>query len=60
MKRVEKGENLETFAKQALDQIRERKYYSKMRDLGYKVIGFGVVFCGKKVAIEVEAYSHTF
>jgi len=60
VKRVEKGENLETFAKQALDQIRERKYYSKMRDLGYKVIGFGVVFCGKKVAIEVEAYSHTF
>ncbi len=54
VKRVDEEKELEELAKEALRQIKERKYYKKMRRLGYKVIGFGIAFCGKKVAIEVE------
>jgi len=55
VKRADKEENLEKFSKEALNQIKEREYYSKMQKLGYKVIGFGIAFCGKHVKIEVES-----
>ncbi len=54
VKRADKEENLEKFAGKALEQIRERKYFAKMEALGYKVIGFGIAFCWKRVHIEVE------
>ncbi|MCD6450707.1 MAG: AAA family ATPase [Thermotogaceae bacterium] len=54
VKRADKDESLEKISKEALNQIRERKYHSKMKKLGYKVIGFGIAFCGKKVKIQVD------
>ena len=32
---------------------KERKYYEKMKSLGYGVIGWTIAFCGKKVEIVV-------
>lgn len=54
VKRADDESRLEEKVKEALKQIKERKYYSKMENLGYKVIGFGIAFCGKKVVVKVE------
>jgi len=54
IKRSSKEDDLETLSKDALKQIRERRYYTKMKSLGYGVIGFGIAFCGKRVKITVE------
>lgn len=54
VKRTDKKDKVEKLSKEALIQIKKRKYYSKMQSLGYKVVGFGISFCGKKIAIEAE------
>ncbi len=54
VKRADDESKLEEKAKEALNQIKERNYYAKMASLGYKVIGFGIAFCGKKMALKVE------
>ena len=54
VKRSSKDDDLETLSKDALKQIKERRYYLKMQSLGYKVIGFGIAFCGKKVEISTN------
>jgi len=54
IKRSSKEDDLETLSKDALKQIRERRYYTKMKSLGYGVIGFGIAFCGKRVKITVD------
>ena len=54
VKKSDNEKELEEKAEEALLQIKERKYYSKMQKLGYKVIGFGIAFCGKKVEIQVD------
>ncbi len=51
---VGREEEIEEKAKEALRQIKERKYYEKMVQKGFKVIGFGITFCGKKARIEIE------
>ncbi len=45
---------LEEIAKGGLEQIKERKYYARMKEKGYKVIGFGIAFCGKRTRIEAS------
>ena len=52
VKRKSSSKKLDELAKEALQQIRDRKYFAKMKSLGYKVIGFGIAFYGKKVKIE--------
>ena len=54
VKKSDDEKELEEKAKEALKQIKERKYYAKMQRLGYKVIGFGIAFCGKNVKIQVD------
>ena len=54
VKRVDDRSKLENLAKEALFQIKEHKYYKKMKNLGYKVIGFGIAFCGKRSEVKVE------
>ncbi len=49
VKRSDDEGRLEKLAKEAFDQIKEKKYYVKMKEKGYKVIGFGIAFCGKRV-----------
>nr|WP_249169554.1 AAA family ATPase [Fusobacterium necrophorum] len=45
-------EELEEKAKEALEQIQEKKYDTEMRQRGIsKVLGLGLAFCGKKVKI---------
>ena len=51
VKKVDDEEKLEKLAENALEQIRERKYYAKMKQKGFKVIGFGIAFCGKKAEL---------
>jgi len=46
---------LENRAKEVLKQIKDRKYYAKVKSLGYEVIGFGIAFCGEKVEIKTQA-----
>jgi len=55
-KRADDEGRLEEKAKEAIFQIKDRKYYSKMESLGYKVIGFGIAFCGKKAYVESEVF----
>lgn len=54
VKRVESEKKLEEVAKEAIEQVRSRKYYVKVKEKGYDVIAFGVVFSGKKVMILCE------
>jgi len=54
VKRADGESRLEEKAKEAIFQIKDRKYYSKMESLGYKVIGFGIAFCRKKMVVKVE------
>mgnify|MGYP000159066794 CR=1 FL=1 len=54
MEKAKSEKQLEDLAKQALEQIRERKYHAKVKEKGYKVIAFGIAFSGKRVGIEVE------
>jgi len=54
VKRARNEKELEEFAKQALNQIKDRQYYAKMKNLGLKIIGFGVAFSGKKAVVKVE------
>jgi len=54
VKKAEGEKQLEELAKQALEQIRERKYHAKVKERGYEVITFGIAFSGKRVGIEVE------
>ena len=56
VKRADDEGKLEEKAKEALKQIKERKYYTRMKSLGYKVIGFGIAFSGKKAYIESEIF----
>ena len=51
VKKVDDEEKLEKLAEEALEQIKERKYYAKMKQKTYKVIGFGIAFARKKVSI---------
>jgi len=46
VKRVDNEERLEKLAEEALEQIKEREYYAKMKQKGYEVISFGIAFCG--------------
>ena len=55
VKKADNESRLEVKAKEALKQIKERKYYAKMKSLGYEVIGFGIAFCRKKVEIKTQA-----
>ena len=54
VKRINKEEKLEEYARKAIEQIKERAYYEKMVRKGFKVIGFGIAFSGKKTLIVVE------
>ena len=54
VKRIDKEEKLEEYARKAIEQIREKAYYEKMVKKGFKVIGFGIAFSGKKASIVVE------
>ncbi len=54
VKRSDDEKELEEIAKRALEQIKERKYYARMKEKGYKVIGFGIAFCGKRTRIEAS------
>ena len=54
VKRAGSEEKLEEAAKQALKQIKEKEYRSKLEFKGYKVIGFGIAFCGKQAETAVE------
>lgn len=51
VKRTEKEEDLERLARGALEQIKEREYFAKMKSLGFNVIGFGIAFSGKRVSL---------
>ena len=46
--------DLEILSEEALKQIREREYYRKLAAKGYRVIGFGVAFSGKRVVVKAE------
>ena len=54
VKRIDREEKLEEYARKAVEQIRERAYYEKMVRKGFKVIGFGIAFAGKAVHVMVE------
>ncbi|MCD6463785.1 MAG: AAA family ATPase [Thermotogae bacterium] len=54
VKRADSEEKLEELVKQALEQIKERKYYTKMKSKGLGIIAFGIAFSGKKALIKVE------
>lgn len=54
VKKVESEKKLEEVAKEAIEQVRSRKYYVKAKEKGYDVIAFGVAFSGKKVMILCE------
>jgi len=54
IKRADSEEKLEEAAKQVLKQIKEKEYRSKLEFKGYKVIGFGIAFCGKRAETAVE------
>jgi len=56
VKRTDKEDEIGEKSKEALYQLKERKYYAKMKSLGYKVIGFGIAFCGKKVVITTKKF----
>ncbi len=49
IKRAEDVKKLKDLARKALDQIREREYYPKMKRKNLNVIGFGIAFSGKRV-----------
>ncbi|MCD6462086.1 MAG: AAA family ATPase [Thermotogae bacterium] len=51
VKRADSEKNLEDLAKQALEQIKGKEYYAKMKEKGYGIIGFGIAFCGKKAMV---------
>jgi len=54
VKRADRDEKLEEHARKALEQIKEREYYAKMKQKGYEVIGFGIAFSGKKTSVMVN------
>jgi len=54
VKRIDREEKLEEYARKAIEQIRERAYYEKMVRKGFKVISFGIAFAGKAVHVMVE------
>ncbi|MCD6463441.1 MAG: PD-(D/E)XK nuclease domain-containing protein, partial [Thermotogae bacterium] len=54
VKQINKEGKLEEYARKAVEQIRERAYYEKMVKKGFKVIGFGIAFCGKKAELVWE------
>ena len=54
VKRIDREEKLEEYARKAAKQIRERAYYEKMVRKGFKVIGFGIAFAGNRSSIVVK------
>ncbi len=52
LKRADKEDELETKAKEAIEQIEEKGYKEKYERLGYRVIPIGIAFCGKKISIK--------
>jgi len=51
VKQAGSDEKCDELARGALEQIRGREYYTKMKQRGYKVIGFGIAFRGKRASI---------
>ena len=50
-----KDEELNTLAKNALEQINDRMYYVEMNSFGIKeILKYGIAFAGKKVCIKAE------
>ena len=54
LKRAGSKDEIEKVAKEALDQIEEKRYKEKYEKLGYKVIPIGIAFFGKRVCIKFK------
>ncbi len=54
LKRADSEDEIEKVAKEALDQIEEKRYREKYEKLGYKVIPIGIAFCGKRIVVKLE------
>ncbi len=51
LKRADSEDEIERVAREAIDQIEEKRYKEKYEKLGYKVIPIGIAFFGKRVYV---------
>ena len=53
-KHVSKPKQMENGCTRALQQIENEKYGYELADTGYKMLKYGICFCGKSCMVKLE------